>query len=151
MRRILGVAALAAAFSLIACESQDGMRRQGRTPSRTDRVNRPAAPPSEVRPTDNSPLRGDETYPSEYPASSPGNTGTSPTTPGGMGTSTSPSTTVPTDVPTPPPGGAYNPRSGDRTTSPYPYGDLEAGKTVKDGGSMGGADGGTHLENVPRY
>lgn len=63
MRRFLGIAAVAAALSLIGCQTPD---RQARYGSRSDHA-RPAEvrPPSESLPNGNGPMRGDETFPSE--------------------------------------------------------------------------------------
>lgn len=74
MRRFVGIAAVAAALSMLACETSNAQRREGRTPSRyNDTSTRPVEnrpPPGEYRPNDLSPMRGDESFPAEYPGSS---------------------------------------------------------------------------------
>ena len=79
MRRFIGLAAAAAALSLLGCETSDSQRRQGRTSATRPVENRP--PPGEYRPNDNSPMRGDESFPAEYPGTSTG------TSTGGLGSS----------------------------------------------------------------
>jgi hypothetical protein len=79
MRRFIGIAAAAAALSLLGCETSDTQRRQGRSSVTRPVENRP--PPGEYRPNDNSPMRGDENFPAEYPGTSTG------TSTGGLGSS----------------------------------------------------------------
>lgn len=73
MRRFIGITAVAAALSMLACETSETQRREGRAPSRyNDSTTRPIdnrMPAGEYRPNDNSPMRGDENFPAEYPGS----------------------------------------------------------------------------------
>lgn len=79
MRRFIGITAVAAALSMLACETSETQRREGRTPARyNDTTTRPVEnrpPPGEYRPNDNSPMRGDESFPAEYPGTSTGGLG----------------------------------------------------------------------------
>ena len=81
MRRFIGIASVAAALSMLACETSDAQQRQGRTTARyNDTTTRPVEnrpPPGEYRPNDSSPMRGDESFPAEYPGTSTGSLGSS--------------------------------------------------------------------------
>jgi hypothetical protein len=158
MRRFTAVAIAAAALSVSACGTANKQRRQDRVPAEPVTVQ-----PDENRPLDSSPMRGDETYPSDYTMPGPGreiNTGSSGAQidrnaatgparpPQERAASGRRSATDSTVRPAPgrlPPSSAAPPPGDEGYVNPY---DLGAAKSPRDGGA-GAPDGGSHFESSP--